>query len=73
MVQQFFKLNGYKRKETDAKYFIGYKASKKTPFIIILPQMKRFLNELVESRYMSFVIKNGKLLSKYESICNTLI
>ena len=52
-----------KKKETDAKYFIGNKTGKKNRSLFIkLSKMMRYINKVEESQYISLVIKYEKLL-----------
>lgn len=55
-----------KNKETEAKYFIGYKT------VNTLLQMSGYLNKVAKIQYMSFVTENEKLLEKYELIWNRI-
>lgn len=52
-----------KNKETDGKYFIGYKTSKKNGLLFItLSQMSRYLNKVEETQQVSLLIKDEMLL-----------
>ena len=56
-----------KNKETDSENFIGYKINGKIrPLSIKLPQLSGCLNKDKNTHYMSFAIKDKKLLEKYE-------
>ena len=51
------------------KYFIGYKDSKKVrPLCILLPKMRAYRRNFDDTKYMSFLIKDDKLLEKYNKI-----
>ena len=51
------------------KYFTGYKDAKKTkPLCIFLPKMSAYRKNFNETKYMSFSIKDDKLLEKYNEI-----
>ena len=51
------------------KYFIGYKKNKKVrPLSIILPKMVAYRSDFDETEYMPFLIKDDKLLEKYDKI-----
>ena len=51
------------------KHFIGYKKNKKVrPLSIILPKMVAYRSDFDETEYMPFLIKDDKLLEKYDKI-----
>ena len=51
------------------KYFTGYKDAKKTkPLCIFLPKMSAYRKNFNETKYMSFSIKDDKLLEKNNEI-----
>ena len=51
------------------KYFIGYKDTKKIiPLYIFLPKMSAYRKDFSETKYVSFLIKDNKLLGKYNEI-----
>ena len=51
------------------KYVTGYKDAKKTkPLCIFLPKMSAYRKNFNETKYMSFSIKDDKLLEKYNEI-----
>ena len=51
------------------KYFTGYKDDEKVkPFCIMLPKMSRYIKRFDETKYMSSLIKDGKLLKNYNKI-----
>ena len=53
------------------KYFIGYKYIKKVRSLrVILPKISAYRRDFDETKYMSFLIKNGKLLETYNKICD---
>ena len=59
------------------KHFIGYKKNKKVrPLSIILPKMVAYRSDFDETEYMPFLIKDDKLLEKYDKIsdkvCNRI-
>ena len=51
------------------KYFIGYKDTKIRALFIFLPKMSAFRTDFDETKYMSFLIKDDKLLKEYNEIC----
>ena len=62
-----------KNKETDGKYLIRYKNDKKIRlWLIKFPHLAGLLNKSEKPYYKSFVIKDEKLLKKYDSIWNKL-
>ena len=62
-----------KNKETHANYFIGYKNDKKIkPLFIKFSQMTGFFNKFEKAQYMSFAIKDKKVLGKYKLIWNMI-
>ena len=51
------------------KYFIGYKDARKIkPLCIFLPKMSAYRKDFNETKYLSFLIKEDKLLEKYNEI-----
>ena len=51
------------------KYFIGYKDAKKLrPLCTFLPQISAYRRDFVKNKCMSFLIKDEKLLEKYNKI-----
>ena len=51
------------------KYFIGYKDHKKIRLLcIFLPKMSAYRRDFDETKYISFLIKDDKLLEKYNEI-----
>ena len=51
------------------KYFIGYKDRKKNkPLCTFLQKMSAYRKDFDETKYMSFLIKDYKLLEKYNEI-----
>ena len=51
------------------KYFIGYKDDKNVRLLcIIFPKMSAYRQDFDETEYMSFLIKDEKLLEKYNRI-----
>lgn len=56
-----------------SKLMHGYMDNKKNrPICITLLKMNGYLNSFKETKYMSFEIKNNKLLEKYNKICAKL-
>ena len=52
-----------------SKYFIGYKDAKKIkPLCIFLPKMSAYRKDFNETKYMSFLTKDDKLLERYNKI-----
>ena len=51
------------------KYFIGYKDPKIRPLCIFLPKKSAYRKEFDGTKHMSFLIKDDKLLKKYNEIC----
>ena len=61
--------NKFSFDKNDFKYFIGYKDSKKVrPLRILLPIMSAYRRNFDDTKYMSFLIKDDKLLEKYNKI-----
>ena len=61
--------NKFSFDKNDFKYFIGYKDSKKVrPLCILLPKMSAYRRNFDDTKYMSFLIKDDKLLEKYNKI-----
>ena len=55
--------------KTIFKYFIGYKDAKKIRSqCIFYPKMSAYRRDLDKTKYMSFLIKDEKLLVKYYGI-----
>ena len=55
--------------EKGFKYFTGYKDAKKIKSLcIFLPKMTAYKKDFDENKYMSFLIKDNKLLEKYSEI-----
>ena len=55
--------------EKGFKYFTGYKDAKKIKSLcIFLPKMAAYRKDFDENKYMSFLIKDNKLLEKYSEI-----
>ena len=53
------------------KYFIGYKDIKKVRSLcIMLPNIREYIRDFDETKYMSFTIKNEELLERYNEIWN---
>ena len=53
----------------DFKYFIGYKDAKKVrPLSIFLPKLSTYRRDFDKIKCMSFLIKDEKLLEKYNGI-----
>ena len=51
------------------KYFIGYKDTKKIrPLYVFLPKMSAHRKDFNETKYVCSLIKDGKLLKKYNEI-----
>ena len=51
------------------KYFIGYKDATKTrPLCIFLPKTSAYRRDFDKTKYISFLIKDDKLLEKYNEI-----
>ena len=51
------------------EYFISYKDSKKIkPLCIFLKKMSAYRKDFDETKYVSFLIKDNKLLEKYKAI-----
>ena len=51
------------------KYFIGYKDAKKNrPLCILLPKLSAYRRDFDKTKCMSFLIKDEKLLEKYNEI-----
>ena len=55
--------------EKGFKYFISYKESKKfMPLCIFLPIMSAYRKDFDETKYVSFLIIDDKLLEKYNEL-----
>ena len=55
--------------KNDFKYFTGYKDTKKVrPLHIFLPKMSAYRKGFDKTKCMSFLIKDEKLLEKYNEI-----
>ena len=55
--------------KNDFKYFLGYKDDRKvTPLCIILPKIRAYRRDFDETKYISFSVKNDKLLVKCNQI-----
>ena len=55
--------------KNDFRYIIGYKDGKKIrPLCIFLPKMSAYRRDFDKTKCMSFLIKDGKLLEKYNEI-----
>ena len=53
----------------DWKYFIGYKDAKKVrPLYIVLPKMSRYKRDFDKIKCIFFMIKDEKLLEKYNEL-----
>ena len=53
----------------ECKYFIGYKDTKKTrPLCTFLSKMSTHRKDFDETKYISFLVKDDKLLKKYNKI-----
>ena len=52
----------------DFKYFIGYKDTKIRSLCMFLPRMSTYRRDFVETKCMSFFIKDNELLLKYNEI-----
>ena len=56
--------------KNDFKYFSDYKNAKKIrPLCIFLPKMSVYRRDFDKTKCMSFLIKDEKLLEKYNEIC----
>ena len=55
--------------KNDFKYFIGYKDAKRIrPLCILLPKMSAYRRNFDETKCVSFLTKDEKLLEKYNEI-----
>ena len=62
-----------KKKETDAKCFIGSKMILKNGILFIMfPRMAGFINKFDKTQCIFFIINDKELLEKYESIWNRI-
>ena len=66
MKKKYFSRDLYGKK--GFKYFIGYKdVDKIKPFCVRLPNMSEYA-KYFKTKYISFLIKDGKLLTAYNNI-----
>ena len=77
LIKKFWKNNKIVvSNKNDFKYFIGYKDAKKIrPLLIILAKMSAFRRDYYKIKCMAFLIKDKKLLEKYEiwkKVCNII-
>ena len=55
--------------EKGFKYFISYKESKKImPLCIFLPKMSEYRKDFDETKYVSLLVIDDKLLEKYNEL-----
>ena len=54
------------------KCFIDYKYKKNRPLCIFLPKISAYRRDFDETKYISFLIKDDRLLEKYNKIWKAL-